>query len=68
MGQTVKPEKAFDRYVLGEISENYRRVFNDTEKAEHEKYQLLCDAISGMTENYLIDKYDEFELLDNEKA
>jgi len=55
----------FERYVFGAISENYRRVYNDTDKSHSAKCQLLCDVISGMTESYLIKKHDEFESLEN---
>lgn len=55
--------KPFERYIFGAISENYRRVYEATGKSEYAKRQLLCDAISGMTENYLIKKHDEFKSL-----
>ncbi len=55
----------FERYVFGAISENYRRVYNDTDKSHNAKCQLLCDVISGMTESYLIKKHDEFKSLEN---
>lgn len=59
-GNSSKP---FERYVFGAISENYRRIFSDSKSTAYEKRQLLCDAISGMTENYLIKKHDEFRSL-----
>lgn len=55
----------FERFVFGEISENYRRVYNATDKSDYAKCQLACDAISGMTESYLIKKHDEFVALKN---
>lgn len=55
----------FERFVFGEISENYRRVYNATDKSDYDKCQLACDAISGMTESYLIKKHDEFVSLKN---
>jgi dGTPase len=55
--------RPFEKYVFGAISENYRRVFDTTDKLEYAKRQLLCDAISGMTENYLIKKHDDFKSL-----
>lgn len=61
------PKDPFARYVYGSISENYRRIYNETEKREYNKHQLLCDAVSGMTESYLIKKHDEFKSLANEK-
>lgn len=48
----------FEAYVYGIISENYRRVFEQTEKSLYDKHQLLCDVISGMTDSYLIDVHD----------
>lgn len=57
----------FERYVYGSISENYRRIYNESEKTDYNKHQLLCDAVSGMTESYLIKKHDEFKSLSNEK-
>lgn len=56
----------FERYVYGEISENYRRVFEQTERTDNDKRRLLCDAVSGMTENYLIRKHDELQMLEDE--
>jgi dGTPase len=60
--------RPFERYVFGEISENYRRVYDDSDKLPYAKCQLLGDAISGMTESYLIKKHDEFRSLDNASA
>jgi dGTPase len=51
----------FERYVFGEISENYRRVFDASNRDQYAKCQLLCDVISGMTESYLVKKHDEFQ-------
>lgn len=56
-------EKPFERYVFGEISENYRRVFYSTTGNANQLYhkcQLVADAISGMTESYLVRKYHEY--------
>ncbi|MEQ9844665.1 deoxyguanosinetriphosphate triphosphohydrolase family protein [Pectobacterium brasiliense] len=55
----------FGRYVYGRISENYRRVFkqeNDLPTA-YKEAQLLADAISGMTDSYLIALHDELSTL-----
>lgn len=57
--------RPFERYVFGEISENYQRVYNSSDRSKYSKCQLLCDAISGMTESYLIKKHDEFKALEN---
>lgn len=56
----------FERYIYGEISENYRRVYDDTDKSLDAKCQLLCDVVSGMTESYLIKKHDEFKAIEND--
>ncbi len=46
---------AYQRYAYGTISENYRRVHESSEPlTQYSKQRLLCDAISGMTEPYLI--------------
>ncbi len=55
----------FERYVFGSISENYRRIYETTDKSIYAKCQLLCDTISGMTENHLIAKHNEFKSLEN---
>ncbi len=56
----------FAKYAFGQISENYRRVYLQSDKRAYDKCQLLCDAISGMTESYLIKVHDELKLLKNE--
>lgn len=56
-------EKPFERYIFGEISENYRRVFDSTDKSIYHKSQLVADAVSGMTESYLIRKFNEYQSL-----
>ncbi|MBN3142417.1 deoxyguanosinetriphosphate triphosphohydrolase family protein [Pectobacterium brasiliense] len=55
----------FGRYVYGRISENYRRIFEqDSGLPNHYKEaQLLADAISGMTDSYLIALHDELSAL-----
>jgi dGTPase len=60
--------RPFERYAYGSISENYRRVYKDAPKstdkeALYAKCQLLCDAVSGMTESHLIKKHDELKSL-----
>jgi dGTPase len=56
----------FARYVYGEISENYRRVYKTSDNAsDYSKCQLLSDAISGMTESHLVKKHDELKALQN---
>jgi len=58
----------FERYIFGAISENYRRVYDATDKSQYYKCQLLSDVVSGMTESYLIKKHDEFRSLEKAKA
>ncbi|MCR4457861.1 dGTP triphosphohydrolase [Pseudescherichia sp. L3] len=56
----------FGRYAYGRISENYRRIFedeNNTLPVLYKEAQLLSDAISGMTDNYLIRFHDELKSL-----
>lgn len=55
----------FDRFVYGSISENYRRVYEAGSRAAYDKRQLICDAVSGMTESFLIKKHDELRRLAN---
>lgn len=55
----------FERFVFGEISENYRRVYDSSSKTDYERRQLVCDALSGMTEPYLLRKYEEYRSLSN---
>ena len=50
---------AYERYAYGTISENYRRVYEGSSKDSYCKQRLLCDAVSGMTEKYLIKMYEE---------
>lgn len=66
-----KPEEErdpFEKYAYGTISENYRRVFESSEKTAYDARRLLCDAISGMTEQYLIRAYEELVSLRNGRA
>ncbi|MEQ1558492.1 MAG: dGTP triphosphohydrolase [Methyloglobulus sp.] len=58
----------FERFVFGEISENYRRIYLKSDKSHYAKCQLLCDAVSGMTESHLIKKHNEFKALENGSA
>jgi len=62
------PNSPFERYVFGAISENYRRVYSATDQSHYARCQLLCDALSGMTESYLIKKHNEFRSLDDAHA
>lgn len=53
----------FDRFVYGSISENYRRVYESSSRSAYAKRQLVCDAVAGMTESYLINKHQELRRL-----
>ena len=56
----------FGKYAYQKISENYRRVFEDTNNPMPEPYkeaQLLTDAVSGMTDSYLMTLHDELNSL-----
>ena len=56
-------EDPFARYAYGRISENYRRVYESGGKNDGDKAHLLCDAISGMTERYLVSLHRELKAL-----
>ena len=51
----------FGDYTYSRISENYRRVYESTDRRCSDKLHLLCDEISGMTDNYLISLHDELK-------
>lgn len=53
----------FSKFAYGSISENYRRVYEASSKTIRDRRQLVCDAVSGMTESYLIKFYSELEAL-----
>ena len=53
----------FAQYAYGRISENYRRVYENGGKKERDRCHLLCDAISGMTEQFLVALHDELKAL-----
>ncbi len=55
----------FGRYAYGRISENYRRIFQQKSSLpnHYKEAQLLADAISGMTDSYLIALHDELTTL-----
>jgi dGTPase len=55
----------FEKYAYGKISENYRRVYESSPRTQYDAQRLLCDAISGMTEQFLIKEHGELRgLLD----
>lgn len=52
----------FTRYIYGRISENYRRVFESIAQGRTCRYDecvLLTDMVSGMTDSYAMNLYDE---------
>lgn len=53
----------FESYVYSRISENYRRVYEGSERSKADRLHLVCDAISGMTDRYLISIHDELSEL-----
>lgn len=56
----------FGKYAYEKISENYRRVFENDKNEMSMMYreaQLLTDAISGMTDSYLITLHTELKKL-----
>lgn len=62
----VMPDSPFSRYSYQRISENYRRVHQTSKQTKlYKDCQLLCDSISGMTDNYLIGFHDELRPLFN---
>ena len=56
----------FAKYAYGRISENYRRVYEQSDKGDSAKAHLLCDAVSGMSESYLVSLHDELKALRND--
>lgn len=56
----------FGKYAYSRISESYRRIFEDEENdlpVRYKEAQLLADAISGMTDSYLIALHSELKPL-----
>ncbi len=56
----------FTEFVYGRISENYRRVFEDeknTMPIRYKECQLLTDMISGMTDSYAINLFEELSAM-----
>jgi dGTPase len=64
-----KPEsdrkRPFTKYVYGRISENYRRIFENPSSIDsglpmrYRECILLTDMISGMTDSYAVNLYEE---------
>jgi dGTPase len=60
-----KRKQPFTRYVYGRISENYRRIFENPSESDlklplrYRECLLLTDMISGMTDSFAVDLYEE---------
>ena len=58
-------KQPFTKFVYGRISENYRRIFENPSKIDEKlpmRYReciLLTDMISGMTDSYAVNLYEE---------
>ena len=52
----------FAQYAYGRISENYRRVYESSTREDRQQH-LLCDAISGMTEKFLVAMHRDLRTL-----
>jgi len=53
----------FARYAYGRTSENYRRIYDNSPGDIEDKAHLLCDAISGMMEGFLVSLHSELGTL-----
>lgn len=54
----------FASYAYNRISENYRRIFEDTGNdmpARYKELQLLTDMMSGMTDSFAISLYEDLK-------
>lgn len=64
--ESYDSDTPFGRFAYGRISENYRRIFEDphnTLPVLYKEAQLLADAVSGMTDSYLMALHDELKSL-----
>ena len=61
--RSVRCKGRFEDYVRSRISENYRRVYESTDKTTSDQIHLVCDTVSGMTDSYLISMYNELSEL-----
>ena len=67
--EPTKPDsdrkRPFTKFVYSRISENYRRIFENPSESDQKlpmRYReciLLTDMISGMTDSYAVDLYEE---------
>lgn len=62
-GEIMDEKTPFSRYAYRLISENYRRIFEGTTRDTYAQHQLLADAISGMTDGYLVSIHSELKKL-----
>ena len=53
----------FAQYAYGRISENYRRVYESNRGQLGSEEHLLCDAVSGMTEQFLVALHSDLKAL-----
>lgn len=66
LNKKFQSDTPFGRYVYSRISESYRRIFSDPANelpVGYKEAQLLADAISGMTDSYLISLHSELKPL-----
>ncbi|KPX92676.1 putative deoxyguanosinetriphosphate triphosphohydrolase [Pseudomonas amygdali pv. mori] len=66
LNKKFKSETPFGKYVYSRISESYRRIFDDPKNdlsVGYKEAQLLADAISGMTDSYLVALHAELKPL-----
>ncbi|MDD4600974.1 MAG: dNTP triphosphohydrolase [Negativicutes bacterium] len=66
--QATREERAdpFQRYTYGQLSENYRRIAEDSQSSLpplYRNFQLLTDMISGMTDGFAVSLYDDLQNL-----
>ncbi|MDT8385788.1 MAG: dNTP triphosphohydrolase [Gammaproteobacteria bacterium] len=60
----------FETYVYERISENYRRAYENESSLpkRYRQLQLMTDMVSGMTDNYAVDFYNEIRSFENAKV
>lgn len=65
--KAISYRDSFELYIYQRISENYRRVYETPENKMPKRYkqlQLMTDMVSGMTDNYAINFYNEIRHYD----
>ncbi|MCQ4262138.1 deoxyguanosinetriphosphate triphosphohydrolase [Stutzerimonas stutzeri] len=66
LDESYESNTPFGKYVYSRISESYRRIFSDPSNklsTSYKEAQLLADAVSGMTDSYLIALHSELKPL-----